>query len=170
MLYVAGMTSTTYATWSRTGERVTVEAHGPLVYIVRPDGDEFAVHPSEIANDETATYWASIGGNIRGEAMSPGDWADFRLDLAYTLADVGADVLSTVDGSSSWENVSERSHLVLFSIPAANDPDLRSKLARLAHLYEQDAVGLVGGPGTDTLVYPSPEAPPRPCPYCSEDH
>jgi hypothetical protein len=121
---------------------------------------------------ETHTYWVSIGGNIRGEAMDPAtEWHGFRLDLATILADVDADILSTVDGSSSWENVNERSHLVLFSIPAANDPALRSRLAHLARLYEQDAIGLVGGPGTDTLVYPSPEPDPRPCPYCDNgDH
>lgn len=100
---------------------------------------------------QTHTYWASIGGNGPDGQPLP-DWPDFQRALVQTLEYIGADILATVDGASSWQGVPEQTRLVLFTIRADRVEVLREDLAILARAYDQEAIGLVGGPGTDTLV------------------
>ncbi len=105
---------------------------------------------------ETHTYWTSIGRNVGTVTLADDDWQAFTDDLLSLVCGIpSTDIIDDVlDGRSSWEGVPEDSYLILFTIDDHHLADLRSELARLAKQYRQDGIGLVGGPGTDTVVRP----------------
>lgn len=100
------------------------------------------------------TYWISVG---RGTGTGPLDntaWSDFKHQVR-TEARFWGEIVTTVDGSSEWNSQPEETYLVLVILPNQRSIDrLASVLAGLAHQYDQEAIGFVGGPGTDTLITP----------------
>jgi hypothetical protein len=102
--------------------------------------------------DATHTYWISIGRNVGAEPMSEQDWCDFFANV-HTACLLWGDVITNVTGRSFWNGDDEEARLILVSIDTDYGvANLRSSLARWAKHYRQDAIGMVGGPGTDTLV------------------
>lgn len=103
----------------------------------------------------TSTYWISIGRNTSyGGTLIDYDWSVFRARIRYTVraAWIDGSIIAEVSGQSTWEGVAEDTHLFLVTVPTSNVAPLRAHLQKIAQRYHQDAIGLVGGPGTDTLV------------------
>lgn len=99
----------------------------------------------------TYTYWASIGRNVGSSPARTGEWIGFRAELHGVIRALDGQIITTVDGESDWAGDPEETHLVLFSVDATRLPTLRGCLADLGQRYNQDAIGLVGGPGTSLV-------------------
>jgi len=102
----------------------------------------------------THTYWISIGRNVGDDPATLSVWADFQADARSVFAREHAAIVAEVDGHSTWNGQSEATHLFLVSLRADSVPTLRTRLSHLASKYGQDAIGLVGGPGS-SLVSPA---------------
>ena len=104
--------------------------------------------------NDTHTYWSTIGRNRpTGQTLSTGEWQAFRSDLRHAVQLWGSEILATIDnGTSTWQGETEQTFAILFTIDPRFLPALRENLGRHVRRYGQDAIGLVGGPGTDTLV------------------
>ena len=104
---------------------------------------------------DTHTYWATIGRNVNlgGPPLLSTEWEAFRTRLRndVTVA-CGGEILSSIVGRSSWDGEEEETYALLFTIGADYVAPLRHRLSGLARTYHQDAIGFVGGHGTDTLV------------------
>lgn len=102
----------------------------------------------------SATYWVSIGRNVDGVPMSEQDWCDFFAHT-HTACLVWGNVITNVTGRSFWNGDDEETRLILVTLSEPwQEANLRTSLARLARQYRQEAIGFVGGPGTDTLIRP----------------
>ena len=109
----------------------------------------------------THTYWASIGRNVAPGKLRPAgpladdQWNWFASDLRSVVTNHDGTILAEVTGGrSTWEGESEETYLLLFTAPDSHAVEIiRAVFASIARYYCQDCIGLVGGPGTDTLVY-----------------
>jgi hypothetical protein len=103
--------------------------------------------------DTTHTYWISIGRNVGIDGpIEHYAWQLFKGQVVAAVLDSGGAILSTVDGNSAWNGDEEECYLLLASLPSGQVPQLKLWLANLATDWAQDAIGFVGGPGTDTLI------------------
>lgn len=98
------------------------------------------------------TYWVSIGRNVGASPMSEDAWRAFRHGVDDAVVRVAGRYVTSVRGSSTWAGAAEETYLLLATIPAENVAELRRILARLATAHDQDAIGFVGGPGTDATI------------------
>lgn len=98
------------------------------------------------------TYWASIGRNVGANPLDLNQWHQFHRDIRDVIHEHCGTILSTVHGTSVWKGQEEDTTLVLFTIGERPLPSLRSYLSQIAQCYGQDAIGFVGGPGTDTYI------------------
>jgi hypothetical protein len=117
---------------------------------------QFCTDPCTVCNDRptTHTYWLSIGRNVGdcGDKLTTGEWYGFHEQVRIVIGCVNGDIVTEVAGESEWCGNREETHLFLVTVPAANVDGLRRYLRRLANDYRQDAIGMVGGAGTDTLI------------------
>lgn len=101
------------------------------------------------------TYWVSIGRNTsHGGQLRTADWLAFRSAVRTATTFRDSAILAEVDGSSEWNGEQEETYLVLVSLPDSNVSEARFRLQKVAAGYHQDAIGFVGGPGTETLIFP----------------
>ncbi len=113
------------------------------------------VGPMNHTEPTTHTYWISIGRNVEDTPLTAGQWFTFQEEIRSTVANIGGGVIETeVTGSSSWEGQEEDTHLFLVTVDAARVDWVKLSLSSLARAYNQDAIGFVGGPGTDTVIRP----------------
>ena len=106
----------------------------------------------------TNHYWVSIGRNRKGTTtpLDSGDWDEFQDSIRRSAALWGTCTGVEVHGHSTWEGTGpEETFLLLLEIREDSVDGLRSSLARTADWYDQEAIGLVGGPG-ETLVQADP--------------
>ncbi len=108
---------------------------------------------------ETHTYWISVGRNVpdghsyRPAGPLPADqWEWFAQDLRLVVRNHDGAIISEVHGTSEWEGVAEDTYLCLVTIPSYAVENVRTVLDSLRSYYAQDAIGFVGGAGTDTLI------------------
>lgn len=90
----------------------------------------------------TATI--TIGRNVADTPMSDSDWQSFIDDTRHVLD--GADIWTDAEYTGGWEGQTENAHVLVAGIPEGDHTDIRSRLAKLADTYRQDAIGLAIGP------------------------
>jgi hypothetical protein len=123
---------------------------------------QFCTDPCTVCNDRptTHTYWLSIGRNVPSTEnhyrpagpLSDRLWEGFKSDLRMIVTNHDGTILAEVNGTSEWEGIAEDTYLALVTIPAYAVPNVRNVLDSLRRYYCQDAIGIVGGAGTDTLI------------------
>lgn len=101
---------------------------------------------------ETHTYWVSIGRNVGSEPMNLAEWHAFHKDVRDIVFEVKGTILETVHGRGAWRDGEEESILILATIPGHRVDYVRTILASIASIFHQEAIGFVGGPGTDTYI------------------
>lgn len=100
----------------------------------------------------THNYWISIGRN-RGDSPASVDiWRSFQDSIGAIVCEEGGNVITDVSGVSSWNGATEETYLVLAQLDESAVDTVRDRLAELARAHKQEAIGFVGGPGTDTYI------------------
>lgn len=110
------------------------------------------------------TVVITLGRNVGGVPMRLSRWRSFQLDIKWSLDDVGATIIQAPsfdskrshDQVGQWEGNEEAA--CAFVAVMCHDYGLvevlRSQLAILANVYQQDAIGFVNVVGSDHLVTP----------------
>ncbi len=102
----------------------------------------------------TVTFTVTAGRNVDNAPMSNERWGQFKSDLTQTLRVFGASFYTIAEGSGEYVGMSEKSFVLIGTIDGhAMRVLVRPRLARLARLYGQEAIGLIEQCNTDTLVF-----------------
>jgi hypothetical protein len=100
----------------------------------------------------------TIGRNIDNDPMGAVEWESFQREVKQALnASAKIDgVIFTGDGLGVWGSNSEHAHCLIALCDHVDVPALRADFARIAKIYDQDAIGLVIHTlpnGNESLVY-----------------
>jgi hypothetical protein len=100
----------------------------------------------------------TIGRNNGEEEMSDLSWSLFcsAVRKALTMTATVEGIVFEGMGAGVWGSLAEPAHCLIALCDHVNTPALRAELARIAKIYDQDAIGLVIHTlpnGNESLVY-----------------
>lgn len=106
------------------------------------------------------TVCISIGRGIpSGGVMDSPNWEEFKTAVTDAAENHSQHALLFVgegegryEGEDGYVEKCEPSHVLIAFIPERNIDGLRAKLAKIASVYDQDAIGFIAAHDTTTLI------------------
>ena len=108
------------------------------------------MHGLETINElnKTYTYSITLGSNVKNKPSSQHKWLSYQAILLPLINKYASDIHTEANGTGFYKGMIEESYIIVFSMIAGFENQLRKDLKPLAVKYGQESIAMVKGSTT----------------------